>query len=322
MSQPNTSPNCGSSQYGNFHKGPREVNTSRKPIYENYEWPDKKINPHCEQCLHYSMAKVVQNPFTKDSRILQPTDPELSYAGREDEMKSVIHWGQRKLLMSEIEFLTEYSRPGQTVVDAGAAPGHHTNFLSTMFPDLFFVLVDPSPFCCHKTDKIKIIQDFFTDELAEKYSDQDVLFISDIRTWQPEKRKKYQAKQQKDEVERCVDWDHQAQMNWHNTIKPSWSMLKFRLPYATSQIPSKKNMSNQYHRHSNTPPQYGRVNHTYDPARRGLYLYLETNPHRLRARERKSSASIPTTNSNRKQKVTTENLGKKASCVNGIAKHY
>ena len=57
------------------------------------------------------------------------------------------HWGQRKLLFSEIEFLTLYGHLAKTVVYAGAAPGTHINYLSKeLFPEHKWVLVDPAPF--------------------------------------------------------------------------------------------------------------------------------------------------------------------------------
>jgi hypothetical protein len=39
-------------------------------------------------------------------RILDDNSPRLPYRRRQGERKTVIHWGQRKLLLSEIEFLT------------------------------------------------------------------------------------------------------------------------------------------------------------------------------------------------------------------------
>ncbi|KAG2378520.1 hypothetical protein C9374_008159 [Naegleria lovaniensis] len=203
----------------------------RKVVYENYVWPDRRENSHCEQILHYHDPVIEDDVvFDRTLRILQDNAPREPYRRRRDELKSVIHWGQRKLLMSEIEFLTEFGFPGATVVYAGAAPGNHTNFLSEMFPDLFFVLVDPSPFVCRPTDKIKIINDYFTDDLAKEYSGKNVLFISDIRTAEPQRMSE-------DEVEKCVAWDNQAQMNWHHLLKPKMSMLKFRLPYKSDITP-------------------------------------------------------------------------------------
>ena len=58
-------------------------------------------------------------------RILTPDAPRESYYSRRHELKSVVHWGQRKLLLSEIEFLTIFSAPGDVLVYAGAAPHLH-----------------------------------------------------------------------------------------------------------------------------------------------------------------------------------------------------
>ena len=53
------------------------------------------------------------------------------------------HWGQRKLLLTEILFFTLHGKPNTTVIYAGAAPSDHMLFLSKMFPTYHFVLVDP-----------------------------------------------------------------------------------------------------------------------------------------------------------------------------------
>jgi hypothetical protein len=53
------------------------------------------------------------------------------------------HWGQRKLLLTEILFFTLHGKPNTTVIYAGAAPSDHMLFLSKMFKSYHFVLVDP-----------------------------------------------------------------------------------------------------------------------------------------------------------------------------------
>lgn len=201
---------------------------SEKPtqfLHHYEEWPDRKENPHLKQALAYHKDLIInRQPFTLQSRLLTDNYPRASYQRRKGQIKSVLHWGQRKLLMSEIEFLTNYGEAGRIVLYAGAAPGHHINYLSTLFPEMKFVLVDPSPFAAVPTDRVTIIQDFFTDDLAEKYSGLGVLFISDIRTasWQEMKE---------EDVESYVESDNVAQMRWHGILKPHRSMLKFRLPY-------------------------------------------------------------------------------------------
>eukprot|EP01113_Clastostelium_recurvatum_P023758 TRINITY_DN2832_c0_g1_i4.p1 TRINITY_DN2832_c0_g1~~TRINITY_DN2832_c0_g1_i4.p1 ORF type:complete len:249 (+),score=62.08 TRINITY_DN2832_c0_g1_i4:51-797(+) len=79
------------------------------------------------------------------------------YQRRQGEAKTVDHWGQRKLLLSEIEFLSRFasasaagpssssssSSSSMVVVYAGAAPGTHIPFLQRLFPRLRWILVDP-----------------------------------------------------------------------------------------------------------------------------------------------------------------------------------
>ena len=97
-----------------------------------------------------------KKPEVKFSRVLSEDMPCVPYRRRTGETKTVIHWGQRKLLMSEIEFLTEHAsevpkmlflsfyssdnNQSQWVIYAGAAPGTHINFLADMFPEVSLLL--------------------------------------------------------------------------------------------------------------------------------------------------------------------------------------
>jgi cap2 methyltransferase len=160
------------------------------------------------------------------SRTLQENDPRVQYKRRKGEVKTVVHWGQRKLLMSEIEFLTLYSTRSEVVVYAGAAPGTHIALLSDMFPAIHFYCIDPAPFTIKETDKIRIIQDLFSDEMAEELSNEHprLLFICDIRSADYDLDKC-------DVIEAKVQRDMLAQKRWHLLMKPVRSMLKFRLPW-------------------------------------------------------------------------------------------
>jgi hypothetical protein len=62
-----------------------------------------------------------------------------------------LHIGQRKLLLSEVQFLTKHNTP--YCVYAGSAPGHKTHLLSNMFPDIKFILIDPNKFDLVLTNK-------------------------------------------------------------------------------------------------------------------------------------------------------------------------
>jgi hypothetical protein len=187
-----------------------------------------KNNRHIGQSVQYS-NKVSQSDFESLRRVLPEDAPREPYRRRKNDFKTVIHWGQRKLLMSEIEFLTIHAKPGDTVVYAGAAPGNHTYFLSLLFPFIkLWVLVDPSDFYCISTTRISVRQEFFTDEVAKEFTEigkaGQLLFISDIRTacWQVMNEK---------EVEEAVESDMDAQQRWHLLMQARVSMLKFRLPW-------------------------------------------------------------------------------------------
>jgi len=121
------------------------------------------------------------------ARVLSADAPRRPYQRPPNTERSVNHWGQRKLLLSEIEFLTVFGQKGTLVVYAGAAPGTHTNYLADLFPSMDFLLVDPSEFYAKPTNRIEIRQEFFTEQICREVREggRDVLFISDIRTADP-----------------------------------------------------------------------------------------------------------------------------------------
>jgi hypothetical protein len=92
-------------------------------------------------------------------RKLLPSAPRAAYCHLPHSTRSTNHWGQRKLLLSEIEFLSLFipqlrarSPPPKriVVVYAGAAPGTHIPYLFDLFDnrtgDLQFALFDPAYF--------------------------------------------------------------------------------------------------------------------------------------------------------------------------------
>ncbi len=140
------------------------------------------------------------------------------------------HVGQRKLLMSEVDFLTDFARRGDTVVYAGSAPGIHIPYLASLFDSLHltFELYDPREFDLPKWEgrvipRINTHQGFFTDETAAEYAGRDdVLFISDIRTGGHEAGLP---------GEEDVSRDMHQQEKWVLAMQPRAFMLKFRLEY-------------------------------------------------------------------------------------------
>eukprot|EP00466_Bigelowiella_natans_P002679 jgi/Bigna1/35803/e_gw1.11.19.1 len=185
-------------------------------------WQVKQIRPDGSK----PYKSLIDLPFT---RVLSHgNSAAVSYKRRLGEDKTVIHWGQRKLLLMELEFLTQRADPErkQTVVYAGGAPGTHVKYLSELFPNLTFVLIDPAPFTVKPTRQIICRQELFSAATASEYAVlvPAPLFICDVRSsdWTAEGFDKTEAQ--------CA-YDMKIQMEWHDVMRPDSSLLKFRLPW-------------------------------------------------------------------------------------------
>lgn len=187
--------------------------------------PTKMAQPHSKQAEAHPDKYQIRSDIPFD-RVLKQTAPQEKYRSRQDEVNSTIHWGQRKLLMSEIEFLTIYGEFSDTVVYAGAASGIHIAYLARLFPNHKFYLYDPNPFSpkLRNVQSIRTFNQLFLDETARQYQGSNILFISDIRTADP---KTMTA----EEVEIRVAEDHLMQQQWVNIMNPVASMLKLRFPW-------------------------------------------------------------------------------------------
>ena len=113
--------------------------------------------------------------FNRNNLLLLPTDQRLKYKTRKSEVKTTVHWGQRKLALALIEFLTLYwdirkvSEP--KVVYAGAAPGINIEIVSDLFPLIKFHLYDPSPILATPRNNIIIYtgnNGLFTNDVAKR----------------------------------------------------------------------------------------------------------------------------------------------------------
>lgn len=176
------------------------------------------------QALRASVGTPID--FTWKQVTLDNDDPELEYQRRSQDQKTAIHWGQRKLLMTEVQFLTIYCNvDNPIVVYAGAAPGHHIPIISRMFPSITWHLYDPRKFVVKPTDKIKVHQQYFMGADALEWAGRDnVFFLSDIRTAD-------HISQEAEENERRIVEDLLMQQEWIRIMEPIQSQIKFRLPY-------------------------------------------------------------------------------------------
>lgn len=134
------------------------------------------------------------------------------------------HWGQLKLLYSEIELLTIVSKhiplKDCLIVYVGAAPADHNPVLCEMFPDSNWLLVDPAKFTIKENKQVKIINGFYTDESYKevlKIADgKKIIYISDIRI---------------EVIENKIWIDMINQQKWAFQVNPEFIMMKFRFPY-------------------------------------------------------------------------------------------
>lgn len=69
---------------------------------------------------------------------------EVPYFATKDWVKLGCHHGQRKLLLSEIQFLSAYGRECDIVIYVGSAPCSHLPVLLKLFPHIKFLLIDPN----------------------------------------------------------------------------------------------------------------------------------------------------------------------------------
>jgi hypothetical protein len=173
-------------------------------------------NRHCKQ--NYPFVELA----TQYGRMLRHGQaPRMSYVERRpNEYRSICHQGQRKLLISEIELLTQACLQTEgtisiLVVYAGAAPGIHIPFLADMYPQCRFHLYDPARFGIKESERVQIFNRLFTCEDAVKEQGVEVV-ISDIRT-------------QIDE--QSVRADMMLQQECHRLLCPATASLKFRLPW-------------------------------------------------------------------------------------------
>lgn len=172
------------------------------------------------------------------TRLYSEDLPQKPYQTNYFKDKPNLHNGQRKLLISEIDFLNRcYSKYDNTtpkiLLYIGASPGQHVNYLVKMFPDLQYELYDSVDSRVKTQDNINFHHRYFDDTEAEKYVNKNVLLVCDIRGLDVKKNVTDDPKTHK-HMEEVVYADMVKQMNWCKTIKPKAALLKFRLAWGNS----------------------------------------------------------------------------------------
>lgn len=178
--------------------------------------------------IRYRISKNKKKNI-KFNRLLDNTIPRIPYFDLKltDRNMVTCHNGQRKLLFTEIEFLSivakEHKLSDCLVLYIGAAEGYHIPILHRMFPDVKFLLIDPRDFYAklyEQPDVYTIINEFYTDDITDRVlkiaNGRKILFISDIRV---------------ETTEENILNDIFNQQKWLILLDAEYYMLKFRLPY-------------------------------------------------------------------------------------------
>lgn len=205
---------------------------------------NSQLNPFLTYMCSYRKLKTLESGDNETKVIentvyrILPNDLNREvYKNQTNEIKNITHWGQRKLLLTEIEYFTIFIKNNPDAkniyaIYAGSAPGTHILYLSKLFPEIHFELYDPRAFSnklLQNKEMIKTHIQYFTDNTAKKWisldhPDKTILFISDIRTSE-------NNNQTLEQIEECVKNDQAFQTKWYNIINPEMAMFKFRLPW-------------------------------------------------------------------------------------------
>ena len=176
--------------------------------------------------------------FTPRYKVISSDDLEKSYQPRGGLKKTSVSWGQRKLALSIVQFLSDHWDkqivPNPILLYIGAAPGNNIEYIMTnLFPDFTVHLYDPREMKVSPTDKMVVHKQLFTDETALQWSNRnDVFLMSDIRSVDS-------LSTDEDTREKGIWEDMQLQARIYETVRPVRAMLKFRLPYYIEKVTSR-----------------------------------------------------------------------------------
>ena len=182
-------------------------------------------NPHLREVFMNGGRIVKCDQFER--RLLSPTSRVTQHTTGSTRYSTTEYWGQRKLLLTEIEFLTKYGDGHCMVIYAGAAPGLYINYLSSLFSDVDFVLYDTKNFIVRATEAIKIQAEEFSDRAATYHSKSKtrLLFICNIHTFTGSGN-----------FQRDIENDMINQLRWCEQMRPDASLLNFRIPNGREKI--------------------------------------------------------------------------------------
>lgn len=199
-------------------------------IYDYLNRNDEKLSGNCDIDKYKNYKKFYRKKFIYK---LNQIKYRINYENTFPKPKTVVHWGQLKMLLITIIFFINKIKQDDEkihIIYPGSARGDDILILCNMFPNTIWHLIDPRehhPKLYNHPQIAEIITDFFTDEIAkyfyEKFKDRKykLFLISDIR--------------KAIDDESVLD-DQESNIKWHKIISPDYSYFKFRCGYDTEEI--------------------------------------------------------------------------------------
>ena len=193
-----------------------------------------KVDNTSPHLLQYSRYFDIQNAYTF-SRVLDNNSKRKKWKPNKHDIE--FHYGQRKLLLSEIEFIIdEYSKlkkDKKIILYIGASTGInsvHTYTLARLFPEFEYHLYDKNEFYpkLYALDNVKIFKKWFLEPDIQKYKNKNVFLISDLRN---PLIGKYKDEENIPKMNDVIVEDMMFQKKLYESINPISALLKFRLPW-------------------------------------------------------------------------------------------
>jgi hypothetical protein len=124
---------------------------------------EKKLIDYVENISYFknkdytdAINNTLENPLKNPVLTYNDINRQLPYQSMASFSHQSVHIGQLKLLITEIQFLTNDLVKNKLkntdkiyFVYVGSAPGHHTSILEELFPNAEFLLVDPNEHCLY-----------------------------------------------------------------------------------------------------------------------------------------------------------------------------
>lgn len=216
--------------------------STRKKALKKIEIEEEELDIISSETKTQERFSRPTNDFGKLDLILKSEDPTLKYESSHGATVPQVKWGQRKLILTALQFFNLHWNPEEikepTCVYIGAAPGVTVNVLWILYPMIKWELFDSAPMNRGLPEKnVTVHKRYFKDKDVELYKDKRVFLISDIRN--PDyineenlkKRGKKMTNADRVKNEEIAMMDMFLQQQWVIDMNPEQAQLKFRLAY-------------------------------------------------------------------------------------------